>query len=283
MNKPQTDLHRYLQTDVLDILFKDRNKSYGAYELRMNYHRRARKALAIAVTGLFVAVSVPLLATLQDSGTVINPPVVQVHTFDLPDDPVHPADPPPSHPPQAQDPHVNTVQHTIPIIEPAENVTPDDELPDNEQLKNAVSGANDHEGEKPGENPIVPPVTGPEGPATKPEIPEIIETTVESTVVDQLPEFPGGEDELIRYLSEHIQYPERAREQGAQGKVVVGFVVNKDGLIDELKLKRGIGFGCDDEAMRVIRSMPKWKPAKMNGRPVSVYFDLPIQFELEER
>jgi protein TonB len=87
---------------------------------------------------------------------------------------------------------------------------------------------------------------------------------------------------LNAYLSKNIKYPKQANENGVQGRVVLQFVVNEDGDISDIKVVRGIGSGCDQEAMRVVNSMPKWKPGKQNGKAVKVSFSLPILFELEE-
>jgi protein TonB len=97
-----------------------------------------------------------------------------------------------------------------------------------------------------------------------------------------MPDFPGGEDALAAYLGKNIKYPKQANEAGIQGRVVLNFVVNEDGDISDIKVARGIGYGCDQEAMRVVNSMPKWKPGKQNGKAVKVSFSLPIMFQLEE-
>jgi protein TonB len=126
------------------------------------------------------------------------------------------------------------------------------------------------------------PVVPDKGPAVveppKPEPPknEIFE------FVEQMPEFPGGDDALSAYLSKNIKYPKQANEQGISGRVVINFVVNENGDIADVKVARGIGCGCDEEAMRVVRSMPNWRPGKQNGKAVRVSYSLPITFELEE-
>ena len=102
------------------------------------------------------------------------------------------------------------------------------------------------------------------------------------TFVEQMPEFPGGDDALSAYLSKNIKYPKQANEQGISGRVVINFVVNENGDIADVKVARGIGYGCDEEAMRVVRSMPNWRPGKQNGKAVRVSYSLPITFELEE-
>jgi protein TonB len=94
--------------------------------------------------------------------------------------------------------------------------------------------------------------------------------------VEQMPQF----DELNQYLSTHLRYPEAAKENNIQGRVSVEFVVNEDGSISNARVLRGIGGGCDQEALRVVNAMPKWKPGKQNGKAVKVYFVLPIVFVL---
>ena len=100
------------------------------------------------------------------------------------------------------------------------------------------------------------------------------------TVVEDAPEFPGGDKKRIEYLTENIKYPDEAREFGVEGTVYVGFVVEKDGSIKDAKVLRGIGKGCEDEALRVIRLMPNWKPGTQRRRPVRVQMTLPVTFTL---
>ena len=100
-------------------------------------------------------------------------------------------------------------------------------------------------------------------------------------VVEQMPFFPGGQGALMKYLAEHIKYPELAKESGIQGRVFINFVVEPDGSIDHVKVLRGIGGGCDEEAVRVVKSMPRWIPGKQRGKPVRVSFNLPVKFTLE--
>ncbi len=100
-------------------------------------------------------------------------------------------------------------------------------------------------------------------------------------VVEDMPHFPGGEAALMNYLAKHIQYPDLAKESGIQGRVFIHFVVEPDGTIDHVKVLRGIGGGCDQEAVRVVKSMPKWVPGKQRGKPVRVSFNLPVKFTLQ--
>ncbi len=101
-------------------------------------------------------------------------------------------------------------------------------------------------------------------------------------VVDDMPSFPGGDEARIRFITENIKYPELARKKGIQGRVFVTFVIEKDGQISNVKVIRGIGSGCDEEAVRVISMMPKWKPGMQNGKTVRVQFNMPIKFALSD-
>jgi protein TonB len=100
-------------------------------------------------------------------------------------------------------------------------------------------------------------------------------------VVESAPEFPGGEAGLFEYLSDNLKYPEMAKEAGINGRVYVTFVVEKDGSITDVRVLRGIGGGCDEEAVRVVMNMPRWKPGYQRTIPVRVQFNLPIKFTLE--
>jgi TonB family protein len=103
-------------------------------------------------------------------------------------------------------------------------------------------------------------------------------------VVNEMPSFPGGFDALIKYLVSNIKYPEEAKKNGITGTVFVQYIVEKDGTVSNVKVLRGIGGGCDEEALRVVKAMPKWIPGKDdNNKTVRVQFNLPIKFSLEEK
>ena len=109
---------------------------------------------------------------------------------------------------------------------------------------------------------------------------EIMETEI-FTVVESMPEFPGGMGELMKFLAQNIKYPPLAKESGIQGRVFINFVVEPTGAISNVKILRGIGGGCDEEAVRVVESMPKWKPGKQRGKNVRVSYNLPVKFTLQ--
>ena len=115
------------------------------------------------------------------------------------------------------------------------------------------------------------------------------ENTSESSVVDnkvyniveQMPNFPGGEEALMKFINEHIKYPQSALEQGTQGTVMLRFVVTSTGDIGEVQILKGLDQDCDDEAKRVVKSLPKFNPGMQQGRPVSVWYTAPVRFVIE--
>ena len=110
-----------------------------------------------------------------------------------------------------------------------------------------------------------------------------IESDIVYTIVEVMPQYEGGEKARNRFLAENIVYPQNALKQGIQGNVYVSFIVEADGAISNVKLLRGIGGGCDEEAIRVIGMFPKWKPGMQNGKNVRVLFNVPIYFKLKGR
>ena len=101
-------------------------------------------------------------------------------------------------------------------------------------------------------------------------------------VVDQMPEFPGGTEAMMHYVADNVKYPDEAKDKDISGRVFISFVVEKDGSVSNVEVKRGIGGGCDEEAVRVVSSLPKWKPGKKDGKPVRVNYMMPIVFKLTE-
>ena len=110
-------------------------------------------------------------------------------------------------------------------------------------------------------------------------IEEVVETPI-FTVVEEMPSFPGGDESRIKFLTENIKYPQMAKESGIQGTVYVTFVVDEKGRVADVKVLRGIGGGCDEEAVRVVKLMPPWNAGKQSGKPVRVQFNMPIRFTL---
>ncbi len=117
-----------------------------------------------------------------------------------------------------------------------------------------------------------------------PEQVEVAEATKEPevfTVVEDMPEFPGGQAELFKYLQKNLEYPPLAKENNIQGRVVIEFVVDENGKITNPRVVKDIGWGCGEAALKVVKSMPRWKPGKQRNKPVSVRYNLPVRFQLD--
>lgn len=102
------------------------------------------------------------------------------------------------------------------------------------------------------------------------------------TYVEVMPEYPGGEAAMLRFISQNVQYPIKAIENDIQGKVLIGFVVDENGELTEFRIVKGIGYGCDEEAIRVLKLMPTWKPGMQNGKNVRVSYLIPIKFSIQD-
>ncbi len=103
------------------------------------------------------------------------------------------------------------------------------------------------------------------------------------TEPEQMPEFPGGQTVLMQFIAKNTKYPQSAIDKNVMGTVYIRFVVNEDGSISNCEVLRGIGGGCDEEALRVVKAMPAWKPGTMKGKPVKVQYNIPFRFKLSDR
>jgi periplasmic protein TonB len=249
-----------------DIVFANRNKSYGAYALRTQYPNIVTRALLIGVGAMGLALIGPTLIDFLKPEEV-QETAVEVDLMKLPPPPIDPNEPPPPPPPPVELPKVNTVKFLPPEVKPDEEVPEETPPPAVEELKEAVAAEKTQEGDPNAEEVIV------EAPAPKEE--EIF------TVVEQNPEFVGGTAAMYAWLGKNIKYPAAAQRANISGKVFVSFTVNTDGSITDAQVLKGLGFGTDEEAIRVVKSMPKWKPGKQSGRAVRVKYNLPISFQLE--
>ncbi|TAF94802.1 MAG: energy transducer TonB [Cytophagia bacterium] len=262
-----------------DIIFANRNQAYGAYELRKVYPKMLTRALIIGGSVFLLAMAAPTLISLIPSSEQ-EVSMTEVDLMKLPPPPIDPNEPLPPPPPPVELPKVNTVQFLPPEVKKDEEVPEEAPPPTVEELKEAVAAEKTQEGDPNAEEVIVAPEeTGPVKEEAK-----AVEVVAEETifqVVEQQPEFPGGTSAMMSYLGKNIKYPAAASRANVSGKVYLTFVVNTDGSIQDVQTLKGLGFGCDEEAQRVIRSMPKWKPGKQSGRSVRVKFNLPVSFVLE--
>jgi protein TonB len=263
-----------------DIVFADRNKAYGAYALRKGYSTTVYRALIIGSVLFMLAMATPsiisVLTPKEDEQAM-----VEVDLMKLPPPPIDPNEPPPPPPPPVELPKVNTVKFLPPEVKPDEEVPEETPPPTVEELKEAVAAEKTQEGDPNAEEVIV----APEETAGPTKVEAAVEAAPKEdqifTVVEQNPEFPGGMAALGQFLGKNIRYPPAASRANISGRVFVSFVVNTDGSIQDVTVLKGLGFGTDEEAMRVVKAMPKWRPGKQSGRPVRVKYNLPINFQLE--
>lgn len=248
-----------------DLVFEHRNKEYGSYVLRKKYRKFLTISMIIGIVILGVTVAYPLVDAYMNKRKMIKEreKVVGVTLENLKQEEAPPPPPPPP-PPEAL---VEKVKFTAPVV--VEDTTIETGLTSMDDLNKTSSN------EAPPEEVEV---------EIKDEGPKVIETPVQAeifTVVEEQPGYPGGEEARIGFLQQNIKYPEEAKELGIQGRVFVTFVVEVDGSITDVRVLRGIGGGCDEEAIRVVKAMPKWVPGKQRGVPVRVQFNLPIKFTLQ--
>lgn len=251
-----------------DLVFENRNKDYGAYSLRKAYGGRVIIAFITALITLTLVMAFPFIRKMFENE---EPVAVTKRLIDY----TELAAPPPIDqdklPPPKLDlpPPTKTMKFMPPEVTHEEVV--EEEVPSIEDLKLAEPAAETSEG--PGEvvfNEVVDEAVEEPG-----EDPNMI-----YTIVEQPAEFPGGMAAMMKFISQNMKYPSQARRMGTEGSVFVEFVVDQAGKIGDAKVIKGIGSGCDEEAVRVVNKMPPWKPGKQNGKPVRVRFVLPLKFVL---
>lgn len=275
------DANKILTSDVLDIVFEGRNKEYGAYKLRKTYNNRMRNALLIMLSISGMAFVGSYLANEAKKNKKTEVVVNDVTLEDVKQEEKKNEPPPPPPPPKMPEPpKVEIAKFTPPKIVKDEEVKEDEKPPEVEKIEEAKIGTINQEGTK-DEGIVAPPV---EAKGTG----EVVAPKVETedydkvfTKVENPAEFPGGPDGWRRYLERSLQYPDIAQENGTQGVVRVQFIVDREGNISEVQALNKIGDGLEDEAIRIIKKGPKWKPAEQNGRKVIYRHIQSITFRLE--
>jgi periplasmic protein TonB len=248
-----------------DVVFENRNQAYGAYVLRKVYGKNVFFGLVTTAAVLLLIMFFPAIVEFFKGDEVVEkaPPRKLVYTELSAPPPIDKPKPPP---PQIQLPKLQKVIKFVPPKVVKEEVV--EEIPTIEEIKQNEVAAVEVEGdaEVVFEEPVA-------------QVVEEDENKI-FMVVEQQPEFEGGYAAMMAYISKNVRYPASARRMGVDGTVYVSFVVGKDGSINDVKVLRGISADCDKEAVRVVQSMPAWKPGKQNGKPVFVRFNLPIKFKL---
>lgn len=256
----------------LDLVFTNRVQDFGAYTLRRDYNKSLSNAFLITFGFFALLLAGPLLwnilhqperdldATNADQAYIMIPvdltpqPVVVPPKSETPLPPSKPSGP--------------TVQFTTPVVTDNDSSTFSLTQQD---LKDLRVGQKTTDGDSTASTDPFPDPIRTGGGGTDDRI---------LTWVQEMPVFPGGEEAMLAYLGKHIRYPASARENGLSGIVYLKFIVGTDGDIGDIEIIRGIGGGCEEEAVRVVKQMPRWRPGKQNGQAVRVQFNLPVNFKL---
>ncbi|MCI1190031.1 energy transducer TonB [Hymenobacter sp. DH14] len=262
-----------------DIVFEGRNKAYGAYVLRRLYQRHVTRALIIATSIFALLVFFPLIAqylkdkmpkekekNLQENVLMDAPPL---------DDTKPPPPPPPPEAPPPPPPKLTTIKFTPPVVKKDEEVKKE-EVPDQEELKEKTVATVTVQG-----NTNAPDLTELAGTGDK-VVEEVVENKV-YTYVEQMPELPGGggQGAIVAAIQKAVRYPPMALRNQVEGRIFASFTVNPQGDVTDVKVVKGLGSGLDEETIRAIKTLPKFRPGKQNGRAVSVSFTVPITYKIQ--
>lgn len=265
-----------------DIVFEGKNKSYGAYELRQSSSKRHIVAFFVIVLFVIAAAALPAFLdavkpkndNLGGTDDAFELSALANVEEQVPEENIirqETAPPPP--------PLKATIQFTPPVITEDSKVKEDKEMKSMDELNEkkdiqisiaTVEGSNDKNAVDIAE--------------LKEHKVIVAEPEVEKPFVsvEQMPQFPGGDTELMKFIGNNLKYPTIAAENGIEGRVVIRFVVTKEGSVSDVQVVRSLDPSCDKEAVRVVKTMPKWVPGKQNGRNVPVYYTLPVLFKLQK-
>ncbi|MCH5310067.1 MAG: energy transducer TonB [Prevotella sp.] len=264
----------------VDLVFEGKNQAYGAYQLRKGTGARNIKSLITMFIG-FAVIAAIVIAKVQIENAIARNAAIEtdVELASL-------AEKKEAKVEKKEEPQVekievekvkSSVKFTTPEIKKDEEVKPEEEIKSQEELNmtNTAIGAFDVKGndEAAGE------VLKAKEVIAEPEPPK--EESKVFDVVEEMPQFPGGPSALFEYLNKNMKYPVVAEENGVQGRVIVTFVVERDGSITDVKVVKSVDPSLDKEATRVVSSMPKWIPGKQNGSAVRVKYTVPVTFKLQ--
>ncbi len=266
-----------------DMVFAGRNQSYGAYRIRKGTGKRNTISI-IAVILLAVACQIGLtIKNIADEAAAKRAAMTQVVELSALEQPKKEAKVEQKkvtvEPEKVVEKVKSSIKFTAPVIKKDEEVKPEDELKSQDELMSTktaigsfdVKGNDDANGEILKAKEVI----------AQPEPPKHEEENKVFDVVEQMPSFPGGNQALMEYLSKNVKYPVVAQENGVQGRVVVSFVVERDGSITDVKVVKSVDPSLDREASRLVSGMPKWIPGKQNGSAVRVKYNVPVTFRLQ--
>ncbi len=271
-----------------DIVFEGKNQDFGAYEMRAGSTKRHNRAMIIVIVALAIVLTFLILymtgvfATPEEAETVaaVDVELTQMETpeevQEEEEEQIIIPEPEPEVPQIEEDvkQQLLTEAVIVDVVEDDKKMQDQDKIKEDDSkisIKNVTDGAEDFTSQDQLKKEVVV-VEEP----VKHEPAKIFEA------VEQMPTFPGGEAALYKFLSDNINYPAAAAEEGVSGRVVVRFVVTKTGGIDQVTIARGKHPALDKEAMRVVKKLPKFIPGKQNGENVNVWYTLPVNFKLQQ-
>lgn len=271
-----------ISRDWTEMVFEGRNKEYGAYRLRKNAGKRNLYSLiTIFIAALAIWGGISLVKFVEShTKSVAQTSVAELSALNQPKKKAEVKQPQKvklEQPENVVERVKSSVKFTAPVIKKDDQVKPEDELKTQEELMNTKTaiGALDVKGNDDANGEVLKLKEAVAQPEPKPEVEKVFD------VVEQMPSFPGGPSALMEWLSNNVKYPVVAQENGVQGRVVVSFVVERDGSITDVKVVRGVDPSLDKEASRVVRAMPRWIPGKQNGSAVRVKYNVPVAFRLQ--
>ena len=274
------EANKILSADILDLIFEDRNKAYGAYELRKTYNKRITTALLITA-GIALVFFLASFVAKSISKTAAKDDIKEVVLENIKQEEEKKVEPPPPPPPKQEPPKVEMTKFTPPKIVEDQEVKKEDIPPEVEKLEDTKIDVQSQEGIK-DEGLAAPPPD--EGKAVV-EAPKVEDENKVFEKVEVEAEFPGGLSAWRRYLERNLnaQVPSDGGAPTGSYTVIVRFIVDKQGSISDVKALTNHGYGMEDEAVRVIKRGPKWTPAIQNGRNVTAYRSQPITFIVAEQ
>lgn len=270
-----------IDSQWVDLVFEGRNHEYGAYQLRKNTGKRNLMSLGVMV---LVAIIIGVVVGVNKYIEANKPKVAVTTDVELSklaekkEAKVEKKTPVKMEEQKVVEKVKSSVKFTAPVIKKDEDVAPADELKSQDELSKSTTAIGSFDVK--GNDEVGGEVLKAKEVIAQPEPPKEEEQKV-FDVVEQMPQYPGGPNALFEYLSKNIRYPAVAEENGVQGRVIVTFVVERDGSITDVKVAKSVDPSLDKEAQRVVRSMPHWIPGKQNGSAVRVKYTVPVTFRLQ--
>lgn len=262
----------------VDLVFQGRNQAYGAYQLRKGTSKRNLMAILVMLAAaVLIAAAIGINAVIEaNTQKVTISADIELSKLAKKKEPkVERKAPIKIEQQKVIEKVKSSVKFVAPVIKKDEEVAPEDELKSQDELAktNTAIGTFDVKGNDEAEGEVLK--------AKEVIAQEAAEAEQVFDVVEVMPQFPGGPQALFEYLSKNIKYPVVAEENGVQGRVIVTFVVERDGSITDVQVVKSVDPSLDREAMRVVKSMPNWIPGKQNGAAVRVKYTVPVTFRLQ--